>query len=148
MKEVLDLLLPLIRACEGCKLEAYPDPGTHGNPWTIGYGCTGPDIKQGLLWTQEIANARLIIRAEGAISSALKLAPTLITNHQMAAIADFIYNAGEGRFKASTLHRLILRKRFESASKEFPKWVFGGGRKLPGLVIRRHKEFLLFRQES
>ena len=30
------LAIPLIKQFEGCKLTAYPDPGTGGEPWTIG----------------------------------------------------------------------------------------------------------------
>lgn len=40
-----------IDAEEGLRLEAYPDPLTHGAPWTIGYGCTGPDIGPDTVWT-------------------------------------------------------------------------------------------------
>lgn len=31
-----------IKDFEGCSLTAYPDPGTGGAPWTIGYGWTHP----------------------------------------------------------------------------------------------------------
>ena len=40
---------------EGCKLTAYPDPATGGDPWTIGYGHTGNDVYPGLTITQEQA---------------------------------------------------------------------------------------------
>lgn len=33
--------LDLIKKFEGLKLAAYPDPGTGGDPYTIGYGHTG-----------------------------------------------------------------------------------------------------------
>ena len=36
--------LKLTEQFEGCRLEAYPDPATGGEPWTIGYGHTGPDV--------------------------------------------------------------------------------------------------------
>ncbi|MGH2926642.1 MAG: glycoside hydrolase family protein [Solirubrobacteraceae bacterium] len=36
---------------EGCREVAYPDPLSGGDPWTIGYGETGPDIKEGTVWT-------------------------------------------------------------------------------------------------
>jgi lysozyme len=32
---------------EGLRLNAYPDPATGGDPWTIGYGSTGPNVKPG-----------------------------------------------------------------------------------------------------
>lgn len=40
---------------ENCRLVAYQD-SVHG-VWTIGYGCTGPDIGLGTEWTQNQANA-------------------------------------------------------------------------------------------
>ena len=55
----------LIKRCEGCgqrtstgTLRSYPDPGTGGAPWTIGYGSTGPGIGRGTEWTQAQADAR------------------------------------------------------------------------------------------
>lgn len=39
-------------------LNAYPDPLTKADPWTIGLGSTGADIKQGTVWTAEYAVAR------------------------------------------------------------------------------------------
>ena len=32
---------------------SYPDPGTRGHPWTIGYGSTGPEIQPGTVWTMQ-----------------------------------------------------------------------------------------------
>ncbi len=32
--------LPLVKEFEGCRLEAYPDPETGGEPWAIGWGST------------------------------------------------------------------------------------------------------------
>lgn len=39
-------------------LKAYPDPITKNAPWTIGIGCTGPDIHEGTEWTVEQAWSR------------------------------------------------------------------------------------------
>ena len=41
----------LIHNFEDCKLVAYPDPKTGGDPWTIGRGHTGKDVHKGLVWT-------------------------------------------------------------------------------------------------
>jgi lysozyme len=48
-----------IEAEEGRRLHAYPDPLTGGAPWTIGVGHTGPEVKQGLTWTDAQASAAL-----------------------------------------------------------------------------------------
>jgi len=52
-------LLEALRADEGLRLRAYPDPLTHGPPWTIGYGHTGPDVRPDSNWTEEAADAAL-----------------------------------------------------------------------------------------
>ena len=40
-----------IRQDEGFRAEAYPDPLTGGDPWTVGFGCTGAGIIKGTRWT-------------------------------------------------------------------------------------------------
>lgn len=49
-----------IRRDEGLRLEAYPDPLTGAEPWTIGYGHTGPEVHRGLVWTPAEAETALI----------------------------------------------------------------------------------------
>lgn len=44
---------------EGWKNEAYPDPLTGGEPWTIGVGCAKPGIFKGLVWSDEMISAQL-----------------------------------------------------------------------------------------
>ncbi len=34
----------LVQGAEGLRLTAYPDPGTGGAPWTVGWGHTGPEV--------------------------------------------------------------------------------------------------------
>src|SRR5690606_33313846 len=38
MKTASPVAVNLIKRKEGLRLEAYPDPGTGGVPWTVGYG--------------------------------------------------------------------------------------------------------------
>ena len=49
---------------EGCRLHAYPDPGTGREPWTIGYGATGPGINKDTIWTQAQANGDILVRVK------------------------------------------------------------------------------------
>lgn len=42
-----------IERWEGREHKAYPDPLTHGAPWTIGVGHTGPEVYDGLVWTDQ-----------------------------------------------------------------------------------------------
>ena len=51
--------MPLVKDFEGCRLSAYPDPGTGAEPWTIGWGTTtyydGTPVKAGDTISQELA---------------------------------------------------------------------------------------------
>ena len=58
-----------IRAFEGCELEAYPDPVSGDEPWTIGVGHTGPGICKGVVWTQDQADNALAKDIESATMS-------------------------------------------------------------------------------
>ena len=49
---------------EGCKLRAYPDPLSGSDPWTIGYGATGPGIHKGTTWTQSQADGAILLRVK------------------------------------------------------------------------------------
>lgn len=53
-------LIADLKRDEGLRLKAYPDPLSGGDPWTIGYGHTGPDVLRGTVWTREQAEAALI----------------------------------------------------------------------------------------
>ena len=49
-----------LRRDEGLRLRAYADPLTGAEPWTIGYGHTGPEVHEGLAWTPAQAETALI----------------------------------------------------------------------------------------
>lgn len=53
MMRISEKGITLIKEFEGCSLTAYPDPGTGGDPWTIGYGWThsvdGKPVKPGMM---------------------------------------------------------------------------------------------------
>src|SRR5690606_14899629 len=56
---------------------------------------------------------------------------------RLAAIVDFTFNLGAGRLQMSTLRRRVNQRDWESAARELRRWVYGGGKVLPGLVARR-----------
>lgn len=132
----LEPLYELIRRFEGCHLTPYLCPA---GVLTCGWGSTGPDIVPGRAWTQEYADERLKRDAARAVRDTLRLCPGLSDN-ALCAIADFTYNLGAGRLQASTLRRELNSGDFEAAARELDRWVWGGGRKLRGLVIRRAAE--------
>lgn len=135
----LDTLYRLIKRFEGCRLIPYYCPA---GVLTCGFGSTGPDVVPGQAWTQEYADKRLELDAVKFARATRALCPFL-DGDQLCAIADFSYNLGIGRLKASTLRRKLNDGDMDGAGTELLKWVNGGGRKLPGLVTRRAAERLL-----
>ncbi len=143
--------LALIKRFEGCarlradgRFEAYPDPGTGGDPWTIGWGATGKGIRRGTVWTQAQCDARLeadLARFSADVARALGDCPT--SQHQFDALVSFHYNTGA--IARATLTKLHKSGRFEAAAAEFGKWVHAGGKRLNGLVRRRAAEASLYR---
>lgn len=89
-------LIPDLMSDEGCKLTAYPDPLSGGDPWTIGYGATGPGIVQGTVWTQEHADADLAARAANLtaqLAAAFTWWPGL-SNLRQDCLVNMAYNMG------------------------------------------------------
>jgi len=111
--------------------------------WTIGYGhlC---DPKHPPISDAEAASylaADLIT----ALNATLRYCPVLATEPEgrLAAIVDFTFNLGAGRLQTSTLRRRISQRDWTSAAQELRRWIYGGGRALPGLVGRRNVESLM-----
>ena len=131
--------LNLIKRFEGCRLKAYPDPGSRGAPWTIGYGHTGAEVVPGLVITQ--AQAEAWLRADLAHSQrALEtlLAGVVLNQGQWGALLSFCFNVGAGALGRSTLRRRLLagKPAAQVIREELPRWIHP----LPGLIKRRAAE--------
>lgn len=142
----------LIQRFEGCarklpdgRFAAYPDPGTGGAPWTIGWGATGPNIGPGTVWSQTQCDTRLIEDIARHASDVDRVLGDAATKQaQFDALASFHYNTGAiGR---ATLTKRHKAGRLEDARNEFPRWNRAGGRVLKGLVRRRAAEAELYEQ--
>jgi lysozyme len=79
------------------------------------------------------------------LNATLRYCPVLAAEPEgrLAAIVDFTFNLGAGRLQTSTLRRRINQQDWSSAALELRRWVYGGGRVLPGLVLRREAEIQL-----
>ena len=108
--------------------------------WTIGYGhlC---DPKHPPI-TEAEAEAYLARDLQTALAATLRYCPVLATEPEgrLAAIVDFTFNLGAGRLQTSTLRRRINQRDWGAAATELRRWVYGGGKVLPGLVARREAE--------
>ena len=65
---------------------------------------------------------------------------------RLAAIVDFTFNLGVGRLQTSTLRRRINQRNWSSAAQELRRWIYGGDKVLPGLVVRREAEAAILTQ--
>lgn len=139
----LELAKPLQRRFEGFRSRPYLCPAAVA---TIAYGATQyEDGRKVTLADPPVTRERgealldhdsaVFIRAAAALSPSLKHSP-----ERLAAIGDFCFNLGTTRYKASTLRRKVDAGEWGEAVEQLEKWVFGGGRRLPGLVDRRKAE--------
>lgn len=139
--------LDIIKSFESCSLIAYPDPGTGGEPWTIGWGHTG-GVKKGDTCTQEQADAWLVqdvSHAELAVNLLVHVTPT---QNQFDAMVAWVYNVGAHAAKTSTLVRKFNDRNMLGAAYEFKRWNKADGKELDGLTRRRLAEEKLFLQEQ
>jgi GH24 family phage-related lysozyme (muramidase) len=133
----------MIAGFEGLRLEAYPDPGTGGDPWTVGYGHTGPEVVPGYRVTEAQAKALLRADAGKAYDHVVGVTGAPLTQREADALASFVYNVGGGAYDGSTLLRRLNAGEDPARviREELPRWVKGGdGRPMLGLVRRRAQE--------
>lgn len=111
--------------------------------WTIGYGhlC---DAKHPPI-TEAEAESYLARDLNTALAATLRHCPVLATEPEgrLAASVDFTFNLGGGRLQTSTLRRRVNQRDWAASATELQRWVYGGGRVLPGLVARRKAEVAL-----
>jgi GH24 family phage-related lysozyme (muramidase) len=150
----VDWLTPcvaIVKQFEGCELVAYPDPGTGGAPWTIGWGTTSINdkpIQPGAIITQAQADQLLLAELQRVRARVLELLPAASSwaANQQAAIVCFTYNVGLGALGTSTLRQRLLAGENPSVvvREELPRWNKGGSGVMSGLVRRRAAEVALF----
>lgn len=126
----------------GKYLKPYPDPV--GIP-TIGVGhkiLPGEDFSQGITEEQVLELlAKDVEHVENFVNMFLARNKLTCTQNQFDCLIDFGFNAGVGSLG------MLLSHGFDQVAIQLQKWIYAGGKILPGLVIRRHKEGELFIQE-
>lgn len=130
----------LIKSFESCKLTAYWDP--YGKCWTVGWGHTGKDVYEGLVWTQEQADEALDHDLLAADILLNVYSPDL-TGGALEALTDFVFNIGIGHYRTSTLCQLVNAKNWPAVKTEIVKWDHSNGTVVAGLLRRRQAEAAL-----
>lgn len=133
--------LSAIKQYESCRLTAYQDTG---GVWTIGYGHTGPEVHQGLVWTQDQADAALLRDTASAQAAVRGNVSVPLTQGQYDALTSLVMNIGTGAFARSTLLRLLNQGNYRGAADQFLRWNMDNGHVVPGLTNRRMAERKMF----
>ena len=148
--QVPQAAIDLAKRFEGFHRVPKADPLRRAHPyvcpagyWTIGFGhlC---DPKHPPI-TEAEAEVYLAQDLVTALNATLRYCPVLARepDGRLAAIVDFAFNLGAGRLQTSTLRRRVNQRDWVTASQELRRWVYGGGKVLPGLRVRREAEAVL-----
>jgi len=139
---ISDTGLAIIKFFEGFSPFTYIDAAGHP---TIGFGHL---IRPGETFNEPLTGvaADELLRkdvqsAERDVNRSVKV-PFLI--HQFDAIVSFTFNLGGGALAKSTLLKRINAGRHEDVPAQLDRWVYAGGKKLRGLVLRRTAEGVLY----
>lgn len=115
-KEGVDLLI--VR--EGKRNKAYRD--TKGI-WTIGVGHTGPEVYDGLYWTDGKV-MRVFKEDVKWAEEAVNTTTYPLHQHQFDALVSFVFNIGATAWHRSTLKKLLQLGNVEGAALQFDRWVY------------------------
>ncbi|TXE27089.1 lysozyme [Serratia ureilytica] len=129
--------LELIGNAEGCRRDPYKCPA---DVWTDGIGNTH-GVNPGVRKTdQQIAAdwKKNILAAEKCVN--IYAYGDNLSQGAFDAAVSITFNAGCSTMQKSTMFRLFRQGETVAACEQFPRWVYAGGVKLPGLVNRRDKE--------
>ena len=146
--QVSDAGIELIKSFEGFRANAYPDPKSGGDPWTVGYGTTkfpsGRPVKKGDCVTSAQAEMYLREDVKKFANSVDALVTVPLKQCQYDAIVSFVYNLGATNFRKSTLLKKLNAKDYKGAADEFLRWVSPGSSVEAGLRRRRTAERAMF----
>lgn len=136
--------IDLVKQSEGFSAHPYKDSAGVG---TIGYGhkiLPGEDFEDGLTVTEAEALMRGDLdKAAHAVNELVKVP---LTQGQFDALADFAFNLGAANLRNSTLLRKLNAGYGDDVPVELLRWVYAGGDKLSGLIVRRQREVELWRK--
>ncbi len=131
---------------EGDVLHVYYDPNRiptigYGSIWDLNGNRVTPS-------TPPITQAQALTLLERELRGALQVVendvPVALTEHEVEALTDFVFNVGAGNFEHSTLLAKLRAGNYEGAADEFLRWDRAGGVVLAGLARRRAAERALF----
>ena len=142
--------IDLIKKFEGFSAKPYPDPGTNGIPYTIGYGATFyPDGKKVTMSDKLLTESEGIDLLKHTLNKFEQYVDSYcidtINQNQFDALVSFCYNVGPANLKSSTLLKKVnINPNDPTIKDEFLKWNKAAGKVLKGLTTRRQAESNLY----
>ncbi|MCW2479761.1 lysozyme [Candidatus Symbiopectobacterium sp. NZEC135] len=129
--------LELIGNAESCRRDPYMCPAGIltdgiGNTHGVVDGTRKTDEQIAADWQKNILEAESCV---DKYAGGKKLPST-----PFSAAVSIAFNAGCTKVQTSTMFQLFRSGNIQAACEQFPRWVYGGGKVLPGLVGRRDKE--------
>lgn len=134
----------LIASQESLRLHAYPDPVSHGPPFTIGFGATGPNIGPHTIWTEQQAIDDLQSRINVIQKQINDVVNVIMDRNMEAAIISFVYNCGFHTFQQSKMLIYLNNQDYQNAADDFLHYNHAEGKVIPNLTKRRSIERTLF----
>ncbi len=128
------------------RFESRVSPDPVGIP-TIGFG---HKVRAGESFQEPITRQQgvdlLHSDVKRVVTPGLRKVGVALTQNQVDALGSFIFNVGPAAFNDSTLLRKLNAGNFGAVPDELRRFVYAGGRKLPGLIRRREAEAQLFQK--
>lgn len=111
---------------------------------TIGYGHLLLSTERYTELTSEQADEILYQDITLAEMAVLRLIRVKLTQYQFDMLTSFTFNLGGAALQSSTLRQKINRLEHHLVAKELMRWVYAGGKILPGLLRRRFIEGAIY----
>jgi len=133
--------LEMIKEFEGVRLGRYKDVA---GLWTIGVGhlITKDDNLPDIITEKhalELLDADL-----DKFERAVNKVDYCMTQPQFDAMVSLAFNIGVGAFNKSSVKRRLEKGDIEGSAEAFTMWKKAGGRVVPGLLMRRIVEAIIF----
>lgn len=129
--------LELIGNAESCRRDPYICPAGVltdgiGNTHGVKPGVRKADEQIARDWEKNILQAEQCVNRWAAGKQ--------LSDNTFSAVTSLTFNVGCGAMQKSTLYQLLRQGKTSLACEQFPRWVYAGGVKLNGLLIRRSAE--------
>lgn len=133
---VVSSIAAFVAGHEGVENTAYVDPV---GVVTV---CAGHTRTARLGQTLSDADCKRLLEGDlrDAFDALDRTVQVTLSAGELKAYSSLIFNVGAGNWRKSTLLRYLNQGNRKEACDQLMRWIYAGGRVLPGLVLRRADE--------